>query len=455
MDLKTVFSSPILDGIPQPYVVLDRNYQIHAANSLYSRQFKLSQSELIGKRCHLVEHGSEVPCSKIGQECPLERAMQEQAQVRLVNFHPDVSGEEQPYQVTMTPIRDEFGEIIFFGSFIEPVSTDESSPRIHAPRVLVGHSQALRKLTSLLYRAAPTTATILIEGESGVGKECAASYVHQYSNRSQGPFVVVDCGALGESLIESELFGYEKGAFTGAAKRKEGLFEAADGGTLFIDEVGEMPLELQTKLLRVLEMGTVRRLGGTEYIKVDVRIVAATNRDLLEMVREGSFRQDLYYRLAAFPVFMPPLRERKDDIPSITEHFLGMIDDGKEQIPLSDQVMNKLLSYDYPGNIRELRNIIERAVILAVGEPMLPEHVIFPNQVVVRNEAQGVTVSEVMETSSVPVIPDPILNKRRRLTDDLVMEVLTRHAGHRGRAAQELGVSERTLYRHIKKLREE
>jgi transcriptional regulator with PAS, ATPase and Fis domain len=315
----------------------------------------------------------------------------------------------------------------------------------------VGNSQALLKLTSLLYRAAPTQTTILVEGESGVGKECVANYTHQYSTRNTGPFVVVDCGALGESLIESELFGYEKGAFTGALKRKKGLFEAANGGTLFIDEIGELPLELQTKLLRVLEMGTVRRLGGTEYIKVDVRVIAATNRNLVEMVNEGLFRQDLYYRLAAFPVFMPPLRERKEDIPALAEYFLGMMDDGDAQLPLSSEVIESLLGYDYPGNIRELRNLLERAVILAAGQPMTRDHLIFPTNLKVRRTSDSITV---IETNSRQDLTERLLSKRQRLTDDVVMEVLGRHNGHRGSAAQELGVSERTLYRHIRKLRE-
>jgi transcriptional regulator with PAS, ATPase and Fis domain len=336
---------------------------------------------------------------------------------------------------------------------IEPIESEEIRENANTPRVLIGQSSALLRLTSLLYRAAPTSTTILIEGESGVGKECAASYVHHYSSCNKGPFVVVDCGALGESLIESELFGYEKGAFTGAQQRKKGLFEAADGGTLFIDEIGEMPLELQTKLLRVLEMGTVRRLGGTEYIKVNVRVIAATNRNLLEMVQEGTFRQDLYYRLAAFPVEMPSLRERKEDIPALTEYFLGMMDDGDAQLPLSSEVIEKLLSYDYPGNIRELRNIIERAVILAAGEPMRPEHLMFPTQFEVRRTLDSVTVLE--DTTHADVqMPDPLLVKRQRLTDELVVAALGRNEGHRGRAAQELGVSERTLYRYIRKMRE-
>jgi two-component system, NtrC family, response regulator AtoC len=452
MTNKTTLPSQVmLEGIPKPYAIIDRNYQVVAANQSYCDKFGQEMDQVVGECCHRIEHQSDLPCSKLGQECPLDRALLDRQPVQLINIHPNLKGKDTPVKVTVTPICSENDEITYVGAFIEPVELEEAEHKVEQPRVLVGQSRALLKLTSLLYRAAPTQTTILVEGESGVGKECVANYVHQYSTRKTGPFMVVDCGALGESLIESELFGYEKGAFTGAAQRKKGLFEAADGGTLFIDEVGELPLELQTKLLRVLEMGTVRRLGGTDYIKVDVRVIAATNRNLLEMVDAGQFRQDLYYRLAAFPVFMPPLRERKEDIPALAEYFLCMMDEGYGQLPLSSEVIESLLSYDYPGNIRELRNILERAVILAAGEPMRKDHLVFPTRLEVRKTPDSVTVFEDIGRYS---RSDQLLTKRQRLNDEVVMQMLERHNGHRGSAAQELGVSERTLYRHIKKLRE-
>lgn len=440
----------MLEGIPRPYAIIDREYQVVAANQSYCKQFGRPLDQVLGHCCHRVEHQSDVPCSKLGQECPLDRAFLDGQQVQLINVHPNLKGKDTPVKVTATPIYSNENKITHVGAFIEPVDLEATDRKVEQPRVLVGKSQALLKLTSLLYRAAPTQTTILVEGESGVGKECVANYIHQYSTRNTGPFIVVDCGALGENLIESELFGYEKGAFTGAIKRKKGLFEAANGGTLFIDEIGELPLELQTKLLRVLEMGTVRRLGGTEYLKVDVRVIAATNRNLLDMVGHGHFRQDLYYRLAAFPVFMPPLRERKEDIPALAEYFLGMMDEGDAQLPLASEVIESLLGYDYPGNIRELRNILERAVILAAGEPMGQDHLVFPTNLEVRTTQDSVTVIEENNYHR----PERLLSKRQRLTDDVVMQVLGRHNGHRGSAAQELGVSERTLYRHIRRLRE-
>ncbi|HEX5636308.1 MAG TPA: sigma 54-interacting transcriptional regulator, partial [Gammaproteobacteria bacterium] len=236
--------------------------------------------------------------------------------------------------------------------------------------------------------------------------------------------------------IESELFGYEKGAFTGATQRKTGLIEAANKGTLFIDEIGELPLNLQTKLLRVLETGSIRRLGGTEYIKVDVRIIAATNRDPQEMVRNGKFRQDLYYRLSAFPVTIPSLRERKDDIPVLAEFFLHQIEDGEQQIPLSPDVIVKLLDYDYPGNVRELRNIIERAVILAAGNVILPDYIVYEQAHRHHTKQVAHTMSSMASTS--------------RLTKQQILDALEKCHGHRSKAAQMLGVSERTIYRHLK-----
>jgi len=286
---------------------------------------------------------------------------------------------------------------------------------------------------------------VLLLGESGAGKEKVAEYIHQYSDRVSAPFVVVDCGTLGESLIESELFGHEKGAFTGAVSRKKGLFEIANGGTLFIDEIGELPLPLQTKLLRVLETGMIRRLGGTEYQKVNVRVIAATNRDMKSMVAGGQFRQDLYYRLSAFPVTVPSLRDRKDDIAVLAEYFLAAIPEGDRHLPLSPEVIESLMAYDYPGNIRELRNVIERASILAFNDALRPEHIVFDE-------------TDSNERSPQDSLyhggdPESLITRSGRLDEKSVLETLKQSNGHRGQAAKILGVSERTLYRYISKMR--
>ncbi|HFE47690.1 MAG TPA: hypothetical protein ENJ21_00070, partial [Chromatiaceae bacterium] len=274
-----------------------------------------------------------------------------------------------------------------------------------------------------------------------------AQYLHQYSQRCDQPFVVVDCGVLGEQLIESELFGYEKGAFTGADKRKQGLIEAADGGTLFIDEIGELPQELQTKLLRVLESSTIRRIGETEYRHVDVRIVAATNKDLRHMVEAGLFREDLYYRLSAFPITIPPLRERKGDIAALAEHFLGMLENGDQYVPLAPDVLEALLDHDYPGNIRELRNVIERALILAAGDALSPDHIVID-----RNGSSDAEGHAFQAEEAAPRNDGHAFLRRRaaRPTDSAVLDALTRARGNRKQAASILGISERSLYRYLK-----
>ncbi|MCS6797099.1 MAG: sigma 54-interacting transcriptional regulator [Myxococcota bacterium] len=250
---------------------------------------------------------------------------------------------------------------------------------------IIGRDRKMREIYAILEKIAPTDATVVIEGETGTGKEVVARTIHQQSRRRDGPFMVFDCGAVPENLIESELFGHEKGSFTGAVATRQGVFEMADGGTVFLDELGELALELQPKLLRVLEQREVKRVGGARPIKVDVRVVAATNRDLEAEVRAGRFREDLFYRLSVVRVLLPPLRERKEDIELLVRHFLrtGQFnrtrDGGRRVQRVSREALDRLLAYDWPGNVRELHNVIERAVSFCEGESIevhdLPDHV--------------------------------------------------------------------------------
>jgi transcriptional regulator with GAF, ATPase, and Fis domain len=226
----------------------------------------------------------------------------------------------------------------------------------------LGQSLAMRTIFGVLERIAPTDATVLLEGETGTGKDVLARGIWSESGRSQGPFVVVDCGAVSYSLIESELFGHERGAFTGAVASRQGAFELADGGTVFLDEIGELPMDVQPKLLRVLEMREFRRVGGNRMLKTDVRVIAATKRNLLREVQGGKFREDLYFRLAVVPVTVPSLRARREDIPMLVEHILRS---GGGDLVVSEETMQTLVAHDWPGNVRELRNVLERAVYLA------------------------------------------------------------------------------------------
>jgi transcriptional regulator with PAS, ATPase and Fis domain len=434
----------IINILPDPFVVIDRNYRIMAANTQYRKRYGLSNGDdVVGRFCYEVSHHVDAPCSQHGEHCPLEIVFSTAQSTQVMHVHYDTNGNEEYVQLQSTPLFDDAGNVLYVGEYIFPVSQKRQDT------LLIGRSRPMVRMTSLLQRVAPTTTTVLLQGESGVGKECVAKYVHEYSPRSGGPFVIVDCGTLGENLIESELFGHEKGAFTGAAGRKKGLFEVAHGGTLVIDEIAELPLALQTKLLRVLETGTIRRLGGTEYINVDVRVLAATHRDLQRMVERGEFRQDLYYRLSAFPVRIPSLRERPDDIAALAEHFLSSNDDGDRFVPLAPEVIETLMTYDYPGNVRELRNIVERAAILAYGEDIIrPEHLVF----------EGPRRQEVQQAGGERGLLEggsrKLLQRRNgRLTDDEVMHALETCDGHRARAAQRLGVSERTLYRYVERMR--
>jgi DNA-binding NtrC family response regulator len=255
------------------------------------------------------------------------------------------------------------------------VLKEELAERRGAPRI-IGEDGKLRQVSQQLHRAAATDATVLLEGESGTGKELFARALHALSPRADGPFVAINCAAIPESLLESELFGYEKGAFTGAAQRKPGRFELAHRGTLFLDEIGDLPLALQAKILRALEEKQFERVGGTQSLHVDARVVAATNRNLKQRVSERQFREDLYFRLSVFPIQIPPLRERGDDVLILARHFVDKFcrDLNKKLLMLSPTALDDLKAYSWPGNVRELQNCIERAVILADGDGIHQRH---------------------------------------------------------------------------------
>jgi transcriptional regulator with PAS, ATPase and Fis domain len=431
----------LADILPEPFVVIDRNYRIVAANQAYCRQYARDASEVIGRLCHEISHHSSVPCSRNGEHCPLEEIVKSGHPLDVMHVHYDCSGHEQRVQLHCVPIVAPSGEVHYIGEHIHPLGEPRGAGN---GMLLVGRSRPLLRLISVLQRVAPTRTTVLLLGESGVGKEQAARYLHHFSAQHEGPFVVVDCGTLGEQLIENELFGHERGAFTGASTAKKGLFEVASGGTLFIDEIGDLPLPLQSKLLRVLETGSIRRLGGTSYSAVDVRVIAATNQDIAAMVRRGRFRADLYYRLSAFPVEVPALRAHKDDIAALAEHFLARSADGERHLPLSAEVIEALLEHDYPGNVRELRNVIERATILAGDGIIGPQHV----RVDTRSRERVVGADRTMTVRT-----DAAGGRRGPLSAAAVRAALDSCNGYRAQAARHLGISERTLYRHVRRLR--
>ena len=326
------------------------------------------------------------------------------------------------------------------------------------PTVLVGRSAPMAGVHRLIATVAPTDSTVLILGETGTGKELAARTLWQQSKRREMPFVPVNCGALSENLVESELFGHRKGAFTGADRDHKGLFEVANGGTLFLDEVGELNKNIQVKLLRFLESGEIRRVGETEPFRTDVRVLCATNRDLRTMIKDDEFREDLYFRINTFEIRLPALRERRADIPDLAKHLLGRAARRPvDQIAdlLGAEAVDVLLEHDWPGNVRELANVMEHAYIIAGGASITPEHL----PIHIRSgERGGVRGPRTATLSLAAGTADASPNVGPRTLHDIEMEyvvrVLEKHGGNKPAAAHELGISLKTLYNKLNQLQE-
>ncbi|QVI70577.1 sigma-54 interaction domain-containing protein [Pseudomonas syringae] len=411
----------------RPTIVLDTDYNIIAANTAYQRQFGVEGTPHVGEKCYRVSHQFAVPCDQAGEHCPMRKAHETRLPERLLHIHHTPRGPEH-VDVELRPILDDQGEVIAYVERLSSVAVASVQPQQHG---LVGRSAAFKEVLSALQRAAPAQIPVLLQGESGTGKELFARALHASSARSAGPLVVVDCTGLTETLLESELFGYEKGAFTGALQRKTGLAEAAHGGTLFLDEIGEVPLAMQVKLLRLIESGSFRPVGSLRTVHSDFRLVVATHKPLREMVADGSFRQDLFYRISAFPIRLPALRERSEDLPLLIDSLLQRIAPGAA--PRVDAEAMKLLSlYSYPGNIRELRNILERARLFTDDGIIRAQDL--PAEVRGQGEAGGVIYRQ----------QDDGLEK--------LAHALRVFNGSRSELARELGLSERTLYRRLRAL---
>ncbi len=309
---------------------------------------------------------------------------------------------------------------------------------------MVAHDPASLALLELARRVAASEATILLTGESGVGKEVYARYIHQHSMRAKGPFVALNCAAIPENLLESVLFGHEKGAFTGATAAQSGKFEQANGGVLLLDEISELPLNLQAKLLRVLQEREVERVGGRTLLTLDVRVIATTNRDLTTWVAEGRFRDDLYYRLNVFPLEIPPLRQRPADIPALANHFLKCHENiaGRSGFSFTGAALAELTGYDWPGNIRELGNVVQRAMILASGAKIGPEHLMLPD------------ASNRLAHAPVRSSGGQIESGLKDIERDTILSTLQRMQGSRRKTAEALAMSERTLRHRLKQYRE-
>jgi two-component system, NtrC family, response regulator HydG len=421
---------------PEPHILFDRDYRVIAANKAYRSQFGGSRS-VIGRTCYDVSHHYSVPCDRAGESCPLARSLASEQRERVLHLHQTPRGEEY-VNIELTPVRNGAGDITWFIEKMEPMKVARG---VSERSGLIGRAPAFQRMLELVSRVAPSEAGVLLQGESGSGKELVAQAVHDASRRADKPFVVVDCSGLPDTLFESELFGHEKGAFTGAVARKTGLVEAASGGTLFLDELGDIPLTMQVKLLRLLETGTYRRVGSTELRHADIRLVSATHRPLKQMIAEGRFRQDLYYRLNAFPIVVPPLRERREDLPVLIESLLARVAPGR-RLRLSPSALRALQHYAFPGNVRELRNVLERASLLCDGDEIGPQHL---DEDICAWCAEP-SAPDATEATSAPTID---LEEAQR---QALLRAVRNHSGSRQDLARKLGISERTLYRRLRAL---
>jgi len=424
-----MFLDGLLNSNANPTVLMNRDYIIVAANEAYQKQYGF---KVDGKsHCYEISHHYKKPCDQAGETCPLKLCLESNSAQRSLHVHHTEFGEEH-VDVQLSPIHDEQGEIAYFLETMYAVKCASTKPQAEG---LVGRSIAFNTVIEMVQRVSCSDVSVLLQGESGTGKELVAEAIHKSSSRAKGPFVPVDCSGLAESLFESELFGHEKGAFTGAQSRKIGLVEAASGGTLFLDETGDIPLNLQTKLLRLIETGTFRRVGGVESLKADFRLVSATHRNLRSMVDDGDFRKDLYYRISAFPLHLPALRERTEDIPLLVESMLKRFY-SEYEITMSDEAIQQLQLYAFPGNIRELINIVQRASLMADTDVIETQHL--PEECNIDdNNKDKACFSDLISLKE--------LEKR-------YLKWAMHRVDNKIELANKLGVSERTLYRKLEQL---
>jgi len=435
----------IFDKLSDALFVYDQALNIVGVNQAAQRLFGMSAEEMVGKHCRELFH-----CSSCDGECGLAQGLGDSAclPTGTVNLHLE-NGRQRMVVIHTVQLRDQAGDLEGVVATIKDITEEAQLDK----RQIIAESPAMLSLLAFVRRVASSeAASILIEGENGTGKDLIAKTLHYQSMRQAEPFLAINCAAIPETLLESELFGYEKGAFTDARAQKRGLFELADKGTLFLDEIGEMPMSLQAKLLRVLEEQTFRRLGGLRDINVDVRIIAATNKNLREAVNEGAFRQDLYYRLNVIQLVVPTLRERQEDILPLALFFIDHYNlKFKRQIEgLSQEAENLLLAHDWPGNVRELRNAIERSMILEDTAYIHPSSL----PIAVRGDDHQPSNFAVAAVGADSIVPHHDQANGMSLSDQerrLVIQALERAGGNQTQAARLLRITRDTLRYKMKK----
>jgi transcriptional regulator with PAS, ATPase and Fis domain len=437
MPNKSFTLESLLETHEQPFIVIDASLTIVAVNRAWEIHFGISREQQIGQAC----------CTDNSQ-CRHKKVFK-RLEPYAGLFPNELSEQTSQIRVRGYPLLDE-NNIFYIGESITlPPITVQKYNQVQ----MIGTSVAFNHCKEKIEQAAQTRIPTMLLGETGTGKEVAATYLHQHSKRADGEFVIVDCTILSEDLFESELFGHEKGAFTGATTSKQGLFQLANKGTLFLDEIGELPLSLQPKLLRALESGQYRRVGSSSTQNADVRVIGATHRDLAEMVKLGTFREDLYYRLSVFPIHIPPLRERLQDIPVLADYLLQQISKmNGENYSLTRAALMKLIQHQWPGNIRELRNCLQ------MGAGLCASTIIEESDIHI-SEIQLATQSLETSYTLTPQTPEQVnsksgdnLNLMEKMESEFITQLLKKYRGNRKLMANEMNISERTLYRKLKRL---
>lgn len=436
--MAPAFTGAILESISDGVFTVDRDWKITSFNRSAEKITGIPREEAIGHHCSDVFRSS-----LCGDECALQQTLKSgKPVIGKSAFFVNSEGERIPISISTAVLKDENGAIIggaeTFRDLSEVEALHQELEERYSLGEMVSHSPRMRRIFEILPAVASSPSIVLILGETGTGKELLARAVHQHSARSGGPFVAVNCGALPDTLLESELFGYKAGAFTGASRDKPGRFALAEGGTLFLDEIGEVSPALQVRLLRVLQERSYEPLGSVESRKADVRVIAATNRDLTALVRNGRFREDLYYRINVARLELPPLRERKEDIPVLVRRFIDKFNAlmRKEIEGIAPEALSLLIAHDWPGNIRELENAVERAFILCTGNILQISHL--PAEL--RSSVKG-------------RMPVAEIRTAHRVLDLQAIQTALENSGYnRLAAARQLGIHKTTLFRKIKKL---
>ncbi|RMG29416.1 MAG: AAA family ATPase [Gammaproteobacteria bacterium] len=451
----------LVDSHERPFVVIDEHYRVLALNKAYERAYGIPAEKARTGCCYEVSHGRSRPCHEAGEDCPHLRVFRRRTRYTCLHVHYDEQGRPHRVRITAMPLVTADGRLLM-GETIEDLDPHQADCG-PGQAAMAGKSPAFLRCMDELLTAARTEAPVLLQGETGTGKEMAAAFLHRMSGRAAHPFLILDCTVLTESLFEAEVFGHTRDAFTGSTTDKPGLVEQADGGTLFLDEIGEMPLGLQAKLLRFLETGEYRRVGDRRLRRADVRIVCATNRDLQQAVRAGRFREDLYYRIACLTIHLPPLRDRKEDIPLLAEALLARMKHvSGETYRIDPQAQRLLARHDYPGNIRELRNLLFVAASLArdgvIDAEILERALERTRHPSARQPGQPDARPQEERAATEAPSPEPgpptgagELPPLEAMEARYLQALLEKHGGNRRKVAAEMGISERTLYRKLKK----